>query len=91
MKPPNEHGVYVANVQLRKPDGTWVTKTANEGKTTMFPRNWDAKRIEAEINSAWANRKPVADNPEMWMGTSNSGVDITGYLTPRTTAFPVYK
>jgi hypothetical protein len=44
----------------------------------------------AEIDSAWADRKAVVGRKDMWVGTSNSGVEITGYEKPRATAYPVY-
>jgi hypothetical protein len=57
----------------------------------MFPTNWDAPKIQSEIDSAWARRTDVDGKPGMWKGKSDSGVEITGYKEPKTTAFPVYK
>jgi len=95
VSPPDANGVYEAKVEIKKPDGDWVTKTV--GKTdvpqinTMFPKDWDAAKIEAEIASAWTNQRPHPSGKEdMWIGTSSSGVDIQGYKSPRATAFPVY-
>jgi hypothetical protein len=45
--------------------------------------------VQAEIESAWAKRTPVTNKPNMWSGTSDSGIKIQGYLEPRTTAYPV--
>jgi hypothetical protein len=56
----------------------------------MFPADWSRERIVEEIDSAWNNRRPHED-PRKCIGKSTSGVIIEGYLTPRTTAFPVYK
>jgi hypothetical protein len=55
----------------------------------MFPKDWDAQRVQAEIESAWAKRTSVTNKPNMWEGKSASGITIQGYLEPRTTAFPV--
>ena len=89
---PSKTGVYRANVEIRKKDGTWQAKTSNGGVNTMFPENWDEARIIDEINSAWENRKDLKgrDN-NMWQGISKSGVLIRGYKSPRITAYPVYE
>jgi hypothetical protein len=87
------NGVYEARVQLRKPDGVWVDKVDSRGKlmeNSIFPVDWGKKRIKVEIDSAWKDRKPGPFNKIKWIGTSSSGVDITGYLEPRVTAFPVH-
>ena len=93
VNPPDANGVYEATVEMKTPDGNWVTKTV--GKTdkpqlnTMFPKNWDAAKIQSEIDSAWADPKRVIlDNK--WSGTSSSGVKIEGFIQPRTTAYPIY-
>ena len=91
VSPPDANGVYQAKVQMQTPDGTWVDKTSNQGVNTMFPQHWDAAKIEAEIASAWTSQRPHPSGKEdMWIGTSSSGVDIEGYKSPRTTAYPVY-
>lgn len=56
----------------------------------MFPQSWDAARVQAEIDSAWAHRTDVEGNPDMWRGKSDSGVEIQGYKEPRATAYPIY-
>jgi hypothetical protein len=90
---PDVNGVWEATVEMKTPGGEWKTKTvgaSNQPQTnTMFPKDWDAQRVQAEIESAWARRASVADKPDMWSGTSDSGVKIRGYLEPRVTAFPV--
>jgi hypothetical protein len=60
---PDVNGVYVAKVQMRTPDGTWVNKVSNGGENTMFPKNWDAPKIQAEIDSAWADPQKVSCPP----------------------------
>ncbi len=89
VTPPDANGVYTARVEIRTPDGTWIEKTANGGVNTMFPKDWDAQRVQAEIDSAWNRRSPVPGKTNMWSGTSDSGIKIEGFLDPRTTAFPV--
>jgi hypothetical protein len=82
-------------VEIKTPTGEWKTKMIGRGNTpqvnSMFPVGWNEARIQAEIDSAWINRKPDPLNKNKWIGESASGVDITGYLEPRITAFPTYK
>ena len=89
VSPPDLHGVYVAKVQMQAPDGTWINKVSNAGENTMFPKDWDATKIQTEIDSAWNDtNKTVVRNK--WSGTSSSGVKIEGFIEPKTTAYPVY-
>jgi len=90
VSPPDANGVYTARVEIRTPDGTWVEKTANGGVNTMFPADWDAQRVQAEIDSAWASQRPHPEDKKKWIGTSNSGIEIEGYKEPRTTAYPLH-
>lgn len=86
--------LYVAKVQMQTPDGSWIDKTSFRDEVqanTMFPKSWDAAKIEAEIASAWTKQTPHPDDPRKWIGTSDSGVTIEGYKEPRTTAYPVYQ
>jgi hypothetical protein len=86
---PDANGVYKASISMQAPDGSWIAKTTNRGENTMFPKNWDAARIQAEVESAWnATDKVVTGNK--WSGVSSSGVKIEGFVQPRTTAYPVY-
>lgn len=96
VSPPDVNGVYEAYVEMKTPSGDWQAKTVGKTnelqKNTMFPQDWSAAKIQAEIDSAWANQRPhPSGNADRWIGTSHSGVDITGYKTPRATAFPVYE
>ncbi|MDO9437887.1 MAG: EndoU domain-containing protein [Hydrogenophaga sp.] len=92
VSPPDANGVYEAFVEIQAPDGSWQTKTVGSTgapqRNTMFPSNWNASKIQAEIDSAWVapDRTTVGTK---WSGTSKSGVRIEGYTTPRATAFPV--
>ena len=93
VSPPDANGVYEAYVDMKTPDGQWIDKTSLSGnlqKNTMFPANWSATKIQAEVDSAWARKTDVVNQPRMWKGTSDSGVEITGYKEPRATAYPVY-
>src|SRR5690606_33109378 len=86
---PDANGVYVAEVEMKTPDGRWIEKVSNNGENTTFPKDWDAQKVQVEIESAWARRTPVAGKPNMWSGTSDSGIKIRGYLEPQATAYPV--
>ncbi len=88
---PDANGVYTARVEMRAPDGTWIEKTSNGGVNTMFPKDWDAQRVQVEIDHAWNNRIPHPDGTQgKWEGTSISGVKMEGYESPRATAYPVH-
>ena len=92
--PPDVNGVYQAIVQLQTPDGNWVTKTDYRGqpqKNTMFPKTWDAAKIQAQVDSAWNDPKKTVDANGKWQGTSDSGVVIEGYTHPKATAYPLYE
>jgi hypothetical protein len=90
---PDANGVYEAIVEIQTPDGSWQTKTAGASskpqKNTMFPKDWDAQRVQAEIESAWASQRPHPEDKNKWIGTSDSGIQIEGYRQPRTTAYPL--
>jgi hypothetical protein len=91
---PDANGVYEAIVEIKTPTGEWKTKMIGSTNTpqanSMFPKDWDEARIHAEIDSAWSKREAVAGKQNMWKGKSNSGVEITGYIEPRTSAIPIY-
>jgi Bacterial EndoU nuclease len=91
---PDANGVYEAVVELKTPAGEWVEKTNYRGEiqtNTMFPKNWDAAKIQAEVDSAWADpKKSIDPTTGKWKGKSNSGVDIEGYSQPIATAYPIY-
>jgi len=65
-----------------------MKKTTNNGVNTMFPKNWDAAKIQTEIESAWAVRDISASEPKKWQGISSSGIVVEGYLQPKITAYP---
>ena len=86
---PNAQGVYKSKIEVRDPmnPGQWVTKTNNNGVSTMFPDSWSADRIKVEVDFAYQNRI-VSGN--RWTGTTPSGVSVTGWVAPKTTVYPIY-
>jgi hypothetical protein len=90
VSPPDVNGVYVATVEIKRPDGRWISKESGSATNTMLPATWNRERIVEEIDSAWKNKMPtLMDN--RWKGQSKSGIIIEGHKTPNPTAFPVYK
>jgi filamentous hemagglutinin len=53
----------------------------------MFPDSWSANRVKIEVDAAFKN-KTVTGNK--WSGTTPSGVKVGGYLSPKTTVYPIY-
>jgi filamentous hemagglutinin len=86
---PNANGVYQARVQVADPNnpGQFLPKTNNGGISTMFPDSWTANRIKVEVDFAFRN-KTISGNT--WTGTTPSGVQVRGYLTPAVTAYPLH-
>jgi hypothetical protein len=82
---PDANGVYEAIVEIRTPDGEWKTKTVGASSkpqdNTMFPKDWDAQRVQMEIEHAWLSPDREV-NGNRWSGTSKSGVRIEGYTFP---------
>lgn len=85
---PDKNGVYQARVAVSDKSGEYVSKTNNGGISTMFPNSWTADRLKVEVDAAYKNRQPVPNKPNMWQGTTPSGVEVTGYLKPKTTVYP---
>lgn len=55
VSPPDANGIYEAYVEMKTPDGQWIDKTSSSGnlhKNTMFPKDWSATKIQAEVDSA---------------------------------------
>jgi RHS repeat-associated protein len=86
---PNANGVYEAIIEVRDPSNpnSWVAKTNNNGKSTMFPDSWSADRIKVEVDMAYKSRTVIGNR---WEGVTPSGVKVRGYLAPKTTVYPVY-
>ncbi|ROM71413.1 hypothetical protein BK653_05910 [Pseudomonas brassicacearum] len=89
---PDPYGVYEATVEvpnLRNP-GQWIVKPANDEVNTMFPAAWDKERLVHEVDAAWNSPRKVVTGT-MWRSVTPSGVSVQGYISPRTTVYPVYK
>ncbi|MCL9850863.1 hemagglutinin repeat-containing protein (plasmid) [Ralstonia solanacearum P673] len=86
---PNAQGVYKAEIEVPDPanSGQWLQKTNNNGVSTMFPSSWSADRIKVEVDSAYQNRVVTGNR---WTGVTPSGVKVQGWLTPKTTVYPIY-
>lgn len=89
---PDATGVYQASVEMRDPKDPdrWITKTSNNSRNSMFPRDWSEARIKDEVEAAFnsPNRVVVGDK---WISTTPSGVRVEGYIQPRTTVYPIYQ
>jgi FAD synthase len=89
-KPPDKNGVYEAQVNVDKGNGTFGQK-----RSSMFPDTWSPDKVKSEIQGAYQNSyHPTGTPPNKWEGTSPSGVKIQGYTDPKgniNTSFPVYK
>uniref|UniRef100_UPI003782D6C6 EndoU domain-containing protein n=1 Tax=Aquabacterium sp. TaxID=1872578 RepID=UPI003782D6C6 len=85
-------GVYQATVQMPDPSkpGEWVTKTSNNGRNSMFPKDWSEARIRDEVEAAFSSPNKVVVK-DKWMSVTPSGVRVEGYLQPRTTVYPIYQ
>jgi filamentous hemagglutinin len=85
---PNPQGVYSAKIEVKDPinPGGYLLKTNNNGESTMFPKDWSTDRIKVEVDEAFKN-KVVQGN--RWTGVTPSGVGVTGYLSPKTTVYPL--
>ncbi|WP_245227165.1 MULTISPECIES: DUF637 domain-containing protein [Pseudomonas] len=84
---PNAQGVYSARIQVADPanPGQFLPKTNNGGISTLFPDSWTADRIKVEVDGAFQNRTVVGNK---WTGTTPSGVQVEGYISPKTTVYP---
>ena len=85
--PPNKAGVYTARVQIRKPNGPWLSKIS-----TFFPDSMGQDDVIQAILHAYRNN--TSHKPPKYSGPSGKGFTIEGYLLPDgriNTAFPVYR
>ncbi|MGG5224069.1 MULTISPECIES: EndoU domain-containing protein [Pseudomonas syringae group] len=53
--------------------------------STIFPGSWTADRIKVEVDGAFQNKKIVGNK---WTGTRPSGVQVEGYISPKTAVYP---
>lgn len=89
---PDAFGVYKATIQVPHPQNTdqWITKTSNNSMNSMFPKDWDAIRIQSEIDAAWNSKNKII-NGNKWISFTPSGVKVEGFISPRTTVYPIYQ
>ena len=89
---PDATGVYNATVQVPDPKnpGQWLTKTSNDYTNSMFPKHWDAARIQSEVDAAWNSPDKVVTGAK-WSAFTPSGVKVEGFISPRTTVYPLYQ
>lgn len=83
---PDENGVYEAKVQVNG-----KKKSGNNGRSTLYPKAWDAQQVVDAINEAYDNRVFVKGSDNVYRGTAN-GITIEMYLTDNEkiiSAFPV--
>ena len=73
--------------------GSFVAKSNNSGKSTMFPDTWSDARVKVEVDKAYQNRithpDPQKASRGMWYGRTPSGVAVEGYTQPNTTVYPL--
>lgn len=86
---PNAQGVYTAKIQVADPSnpGQFLPKTNNGGVSTLFPDSWSADRIKVEVDVAFKNKTVVGNK---WTGKTPSGVVVEGFLSPKTTVYPIF-
>lgn len=86
---PNEFGVYTAKVEVNG-----VLKTANGGKSSFFPKTWNAQDIIDGINEAFNSKEFVYGTKNTFIGETSSGIEVEMYIDRTTgkiiSAFPVY-
>lgn len=89
---PDVAGVYMATVEVQDPanPGQWITKTSNNSSNTMFPKDWDETRIKREVDAAWNDPNKIVQG-DKWISVTPSGVRVEGWISPRTTVYPVYQ
>jgi len=66
-----------------------IGKTKKD-ESSMFPEDWSAERIKAEILSAWRKRSILKGSK--WTGISKSGLEVEGYINEdgAITGYPVW-
>ncbi|RRD37703.1 hypothetical protein EII29_11025, partial [Leptotrichia sp. OH3620_COT-345] len=85
-------GSYEAKIKIPDPNnpGKYLSKTNNNGKSTMFPDHWTENRIKVEIDNVLKNPKNFRKNSK-WQGATSSGVVIEVIYRERKviTAYPI--
>jgi hypothetical protein len=83
---PNRLGVYVAQVEIKTPDGRWLKKTS-----TFYPDAMDRAAVVAAVLRAYKGRSPAGS--QKFRGPSGRGFILEGYLLDDgriNTAYPIY-
>src|SRR5699024_4265068 len=84
---PNASGVYEAEIEVNG-----VSKTSNGGKSTFFPKEWNAQQVVDAINEAYEAKTWI--NGNTYAGLTSEGMEISMYLDQKEkiiSAFPVYE
>lgn len=83
--PPDEHGVYAANVVIEG-------KKKN-ARSTFFPKEWTKEQVASAIDEAYQSKKRN-EATGLYIGKSEAGVEIEMMLNPKggiQRVNPVYK
>jgi hypothetical protein len=83
--PPDEHGVYAANVVIEG--------VKKDDRSTFFPKDWTEKQVATAIDEAYQSKKRN-EATGLYRGTSEAGVEIEMMLKPKGgihRVYPVYK
>jgi hypothetical protein len=83
---PNSDGVYEAKVEVSS-----VSKTSNGGKSSFFPKEWNAQQVVDAINEAYDTRTFITGNT--YEGLTSEAMIIRMYLNQDDkiiSAFPLY-
>ncbi|WP_123501427.1 EndoU domain-containing protein [Pseudomonas frederiksbergensis] len=66
-----------------------LTETSNKSLNMMFPFTLDKARVINEIDGAWDSPDKVVTGT-VWRSKTPTGVEVEGYVSPRTTVYPIY-
>lgn len=82
IDPPNEFGVYRANIE--------VNGVPKKPKSTFFPKEWTPQQVIDAINEAFHNKEVVKNN--IYRGTTSMGMEIEFILRNDKiiSAYPIY-
>ncbi|MGG3510300.1 WXG100 family type VII secretion target [Paenibacillus lautus] len=82
IDPPNEFGVYQANVE--------ISGVLKGPKSTFFPKEWTPQQVVDAVNEAFNNKVNIKNNK--YIGKTSSGMEIEIILRNDKiiSAFPVY-
>lgn len=80
-----DNGVYSATIEIKNPNPPppWVKKLTTDGKSTFFPDDWSAERIDKATSDAFKNSTTRDPVKKTWEGYSD-GVWVTGRYDPAT-------